>query len=107
MNNKVMGLIGLAQKAGCVSSGEQACEMAVRSGNRGVMILAVDASKNTEKKFTDKCAYYNVPLIRLGSKEELGRTIGKQERSVLFINEKMSAAVIKKAEEQSISISNI
>ena len=107
MSNKVYGLIGLAQKAGCVSSGEQACETAVRSGEEGVLILASDASKNTEKKFTDKCAFYKVPLIRMASKEELGRIIGKQERSVLFINAKMSAAVIKKAEENNITVSNI
>ena len=107
VKDKLLSMIGLSQKAGCAVSGEFSCEAAVRSAEGGVLILASDASKNTAKKFNDKCVYYNVPLIRMSSKTELGRAIGKEERSVVFISGKMAEAVINKAKETNITIINI
>ena len=107
MTDRFLSMIGLAMKAGCAASGELACENKVRSGEKGVLVLAEDASDNTAKKFRDKCAFYCVPLIAAGTKEKLGRIIGKAERSVVFISGRMSEAVIKKAKEQNITVSNI
>ena len=107
MTDRFLSMIGLAMKAGCVASGDFACENKVRSGERGVLVLAEDASKNTAKKFQDKCAYYGVPLITARTKEDLGKTIGKAERSVVFIGGQMSEAIIKKAKEQNMIVSNI
>ena len=107
MIDRFLSMIGLAMKAGEAVSGDMSCEELVRSGEKGVLILAADASGNTSKKYTDKCAYYEVPLIRTSSKSELGRIIGKEERSVIFVKGQMADAVIKKAKENQITISNI
>ena len=50
-------MLGLAMKAGKVSSGEFATEQAVKSGSAYLVILAETASANTQKKFRDMCAY--------------------------------------------------
>ena len=43
-------MLGLAMKAGKVSSGEFATEQAVKSGSAYLVILAETASANTQKK---------------------------------------------------------
>lgn len=73
MNSQSKGLsmLGLAMKAGKVSSGEFATEQAVKSGSAYLVILAETASANTQKKFRNMCAYYKVPCILLGTKSSL------------------------------------
>ena len=89
MNSQSKGLsmLGLAMKAGKVSSGEFATEQAVKSGSAYLVILAETASANTQKKFRNMCAYYKVPCILFGDKEQLGRAIGREYRSSLAVCE--------------------
>ena len=47
-NDRVLNLIGLAQKAGKVVSGEFMTEKAVKTGEAALVILAEDASENTQ-----------------------------------------------------------
>ena len=98
--NKTMGLIGLATKAGKTAGGEFLTEREVKSGRAALVIVAEDASENTKKKFNDMCRYYQVPIYTIGSKEELGRAIGKEYRaSLAFTDENFSRAVINKIEK--------
>ena len=42
------------------------------------VFYSCDASANTEKRITDKCAYYKVECVRTSyTSEELGRAVGK------------------------------
>ena len=50
-------MIGLAQKAGKIVSGEFATEKAVKTGKAALVIVAGDASENTKKMFTNMCAF--------------------------------------------------
>ena len=47
--NKVLGLLGLAEKAGKVRSGEFSTEKAVKSGKAGLVIVSEESSDNTKK----------------------------------------------------------
>lgn len=94
--NKVLQLLGLAMRAGKIVSGEELVLKEVRSGNARLVILAIDAAKNSEKKMTDKCATYNVPILRYGSRTELGNAIGKEERVILAITDSGFANSIQK-----------
>ena len=49
----ILSMLGLAQKAGRIASGEFATEKAVRSGRANLILLTEDASANTQKKITD------------------------------------------------------
>ena len=81
MTDKILNLIGLAMKAGKAVSGEFSVEKCIKSGKAKLLIMAEDASDNSKKKFTDKCNYYNVPVIIYSTKEDLGRALGKGLRS--------------------------
>lgn len=90
MNNqkiekKMLSLLGLATKAGKIVSGEFPTETAIKSGTATLVVIAQDASNNTKKLFQDKCSFYNIPIMILGTKEELGHAIGKEYRASLAI----------------------
>ena len=85
--DRILGFLGLAEKAGKCVSGEFSVEHAVRQKKAKCVILANDASDNTKKKFSDKCAYYQIPCYIYGTKESLGRAIGKQYRSSVAVTD--------------------
>ncbi len=101
MNNqkiekKMLSLLGLATKAGKIVSGEFPTETAIKSGTATLVVIAQDASNNTKKLFQDKCSFYNIPIMILGTKEELGHAIGKEYRaSLAILDAGFSEAMIK------------
>ena len=93
---KAASLLGLAMKAGQVVSGEFYAEKTIRSGKAHLVILSEDASENTRKKFTNMAVWYKVPVTEFLPKADLGRRIGKGERSVAAVTDKNLAEAIKK-----------
>jgi ribosomal protein L7Ae-like RNA K-turn-binding protein len=80
-----MSLLGLANRARKLISGEELVVKEIRSGKAKLVLLAEDASKNTEKKISDKCAYYQIPLKRVENRSLLGQAIGKEARVVVAV----------------------
>ena len=94
--NKILSLLGLATKAGKVVSGEFSTEKAVKSGKGLLVVIAEDASDNTKKKFSNMCHFYEVPLLFVGDKEELGKCTGKEFRaSLAVLDENFTKAIMK------------
>jgi ribosomal protein L7Ae-like RNA K-turn-binding protein len=85
--DKVLSLLGLAQRAGNVASGEFMTEKSVKSKKARLVIVAEDASQNTQKMFANMCEFHKVPLYLYASKEELGHAIGKQYRASVAVTE--------------------
>lgn len=97
--NKIFSLLGLAAKGRNVVSGEFQTENAVKDGSAMLVIVALDASANTKKLFTNKCATKQIPVYEYGTKENLGRAIGRDLRSSLAIrNAGLAEAIIKHLE---------
>jgi len=95
-HDKVISMIGLATRAGKVASGEFSTEKAIKDGKAWLVIVASDASANTKKLFTNRCAYYKVPLYIYGTKETLGHGMGREIRASLALLDKgFSDAVTK------------
>ncbi len=83
--DKTLSMLGLAQKAGKIASGEFSTEKAIKSGKASVVIVADDSSDNTKKMFKKMCDYYKVPVYYYSDKETLGHAIGKQFRASLAV----------------------
>ncbi len=99
--DRVLSMLGIAAKAGKIVSGEFATEHAVKSATAYLVVIAADASANTEKKFRDMTGFYEVPMVTYGTKETLGGCIGKDYRSSLAVtDEKLAEAVEKKLRAQ-------
>ncbi len=94
--DNVLSLLGMAAKAGAVSSGEFAAERAVKKGKARLLLVAEDASDNTKKQFKDMADYYGVPMYLYGSKETLGHSIGREYRASLAVENEGLARSIEK-----------
>lgn len=98
--NRVLSLVGLATKAGRTVSGEFSTEKAVKTGQASLVIVSEEASENTKKKFRNMCTYYQVPIYFFGTKDELGRAMGKEFRaSLAVLDEGLGNALKKQLED--------
>lgn len=84
---KIKNLLGLAQRAGKLISGDFAVEKAVKRGGAPLVILAMDCAVNNTKKYIQMAETHGVPLRTLLAKEELGQAIGKELRAVVLVND--------------------
>lgn len=85
--NQWMSLLGLANRARKITSGEELTVKDIRNGKAKLVLLSADASANTAKKITDKCKSYHVPYRIVENREMLGRAIGKEARVVVAVLE--------------------
>lgn len=99
MDSKIYGFFGLAKRAGKTVLGIDGIINSVRYGKSKLVILAQDASENTKKQITDKCTFYNVPLIVFGDKESLAKSMGTENAAAVSVIDKNFAdALMKKLE---------
>ncbi len=84
---KLLGLLGVAMRAGRIHSGEFAAEKLIQSGKASCVIVARDASANTKSKFRSKCEFYGVPFAEFSTKEKLGHALGKEIRSSIALED--------------------
>jgi ribosomal protein L7Ae-like RNA K-turn-binding protein len=92
---KLTSLLGLAQKAGKIASGEVAVEYAVRSGKAKLVLVAANASDNTRKNYRDLAAYYEVEFFEALTKEQIGDATGKPPRAALAVTDTGFSKAIK------------
>jgi len=85
MNDQWMSLLGLANRARKIISGEELAVKEIRNGRAKLILLSKDASANTHKKITDKCNFYQIPYKMVEDRYKLGQAIGKEARVVVAL----------------------
>lgn len=80
-----ISLLGLANRARKIISGEELTIKEIRNGKAKLVLLSADASANTVKKITDKCKSYRVPMKMVENRTILGSAIGKEARVVVAV----------------------
>lgn len=94
--NKALSMIGIATKAGKTVTGEFSTEKAVKEGAAHLVVVAIDASDNTKKKFQNMCNYYHVTIKMFSDKTSLGNACGKEFRASLAVTDAGLAKTIGK-----------
>ena len=95
---KLLGMAGLATRAGRVIFGTPMVCDAMKAGRKLFLVLeAKDTSENTHKRITDRCAYYGVPHARIDvSTSELAHALGKLgDLAVVAITDQGFASAIE------------
>ena len=98
MDNGLIGLIGLARKAGQVEIGEEPASIAARTHKARLILLSADAAENTRRRGaalgeTGNCPALSVPL----TKAELGGAVGRASCAILALTDVgLAAALVKK-----------
>lgn len=99
--NKALGMLGMAKKAGKITSGGFLCEKSIKCGESRLIVTASDASDNSKKSITDCCKYYKVEFVEYSDMESLGKITGTGKRAVVSVNDKNFAdAIMKKIREE-------
>ena len=83
---KISNLLGLAQRAGKLISGEELVIKAIQEEKAKLVLLANDAASNLTKKVTDKGHYYEVQVSTVFSTLELSTAIGRARKVVAVVD---------------------
>jgi ribosomal protein L7Ae-like RNA K-turn-binding protein len=96
---RIASLIGIARKAGKVYSGESQVEALLKKKQGTLLIIAEDCP-GAFTKFSRWAQDLGIPVIRTGSKLQLGSSIGLSPRSTILIDDQGFTKAILKEWEQ-------
>lgn len=87
INSKVLGLIGLAMKAGKISFGADSVEQDIKKNKVKLILIANNASDRTKNRFEKLATDCNIPIIINQTIEELSKAIGKSNKAVIGVKD--------------------
>lgn len=91
-SNKLIGMIGLARRAGKLTFGSDAVVCDIEKNKAMAVLLSNDASLRTLGRIKDCCGQNGVKYALLPfSKTQLGRAIGRDDVAVVSIADKSFA----------------
>ncbi|MEA4925388.1 MAG: ribosomal L7Ae/L30e/S12e/Gadd45 family protein [Syntrophomonadaceae bacterium] len=94
---KVYSLIGIAQRAGKASSGVKAAAASIMKNQARMLLMSKDIALNSQDLLLKYCMKHNIPWITLGSRYDIGDSIGKEYRVAVTINDAGIADAIMQA----------
>lgn len=96
INNKIYGLLGLTSKAGKLAFGTDSCLEMIAKHKVKLIIVAEDSSERTINNFREKCKQNYIDFYVFGKKEDISKSIGKVNKTVIGIKDKnLAGAIIK------------
>ena len=93
---EVAGALGLAQKAGRLTSGDLGVKEALSAGKVRLLLIADDVAPRTEKELKFLAEKASVPVVTCMSRAALGRCIGKAPRAAVAVLDAGFAGLILK-----------
>lgn len=97
MRDPLLGLIGLAARAGKIVYGAAPTADAAVRKKKGLILLARDAGETTSIRMKNLSENTGLPLREYQDKFTLGSATGKTEKAVLFItDEHMATEILKR-----------
>lgn len=102
---KVYNLLGIAQRAGKLSSGTMAAKNSLIRRRAALLIMSGDIAGNSKDELLTCSNRYGIPAITLGSRYDLGTALGKSHRVALTINDiGMAKAIMRQLAESGAEI---
>ena len=86
--SKILGLIGLSAKAGKIEYGADAVEEAIKKKKAKLVIVSEDAATRTKENFEFLSKQQQILFAIYAKKDELSKSIGKDNKAVLAITDK-------------------
>ncbi len=100
MNDRLLGLFGLAVRAGKVAFGVFMTEKALDEGRAELVIAAEDIGASNRRRIENKCNEWDVKLIFYSDKASISRAAGKKDMPVAAVcDEGFAKAIVKKYSE--------
>lgn len=96
-DGKALQLLGLARRAGRAVVGTEAVREAGRRGELDLALIARDASANARRRMRGLLADPAVEVVWCGSRESLGRAVGRTGVAVVGVSDRGLARQIAAA----------
>ena len=94
--SKLYSMLGFAQKAGKVASGDGAVVEKIKRKEACLVIIASDAAEDTRNRAAVKARENKIPCLTAGTKLELGLAVGKSPRALVALMDQNFANNITK-----------
>jgi len=95
---EITSMLGLARRAGKVYTGESQVEALLKK-KKGYLLLIAEDSPGAYTKFSPWAHDLDIPVLKIGTKQELGSAVGLSPRSIILIDDKGFAdAILKKGD---------
>ena len=99
IKERKLNLLGLAFKAGKVTTGEDLVIKSMQHGKAKIVFVASDSSSSTIDKFDKKCFFYKVECVFEFNTDELSKAIGKPMRRIIALTDKGFCDAFRKIKE--------
>ena len=97
MNDKLLGMVGLAVRANKTAFGVFMTEKALDEGRARLVIASEDIGASNKRRIENRCIENNVRLIYYSDKASLSHAAGKKEMPVIAIcDDGFADAILKK-----------
>lgn len=93
---KILSYIGMARRAGKIVSGESQVEAMLKK-NKGLLLILAGDAPGVQRKYEQWAGDLKIPIIIIGTKQELGIALGLSPRSVILVMDDGFAKAILKA----------
>lgn len=92
----MLGLLGLARRAGGVAAGTAAVRESVRDGSARLIVMAGDASSVQLKKIRSTIHNRTIPQVILGDRNTLGAAVGSAPLAAVAVtNEALADRLLR------------
>jgi ribosomal protein L7Ae-like RNA K-turn-binding protein len=95
MNPRVATMIGFAKRSGNLANGFTAVTINIKKRKAKLVMLSEDLSADSRRKITNLCQSTNTPIYTHGTRDEIGRAIGREESTVIAILDKKFAKIVE------------
>ena len=96
MNDRLLGMLGLAVRAGKVTYGVFQTEKAIDEGKVKLVVAASDIGASNRRRIENKCAQNDIKIIFYSDKETLSHSVGKKNMPLAGVcDDGFAAAVVK------------
>ncbi|NLB17249.1 MAG: hypothetical protein GX825_00575 [Syntrophomonadaceae bacterium] len=107
MKKDIFQLIGLACKAGQISSGTMSAKTSLVRRRAKLLIVSGDISERTKDELITVCDKRGIPWLVMGDKYRLGAHVGKAYRVAITINDpSFTQAILKVLDELEVEEAN-
>lgn len=96
--NKTLNLLGIARRAKKLVLGTDNVLNALSSNKIKLILIANDASNTTIDKFEKKAYFYNIPIIKIFSTEQLSKALGVETIKIIGVADQGFAKSIEELE---------
>ena len=88
MDDAIYRILGLAQKAGKILSGNEQVSGGIKKRQGVLLVLTEDCSERTRDEYTRACERAHISIKIFGTTERLGQALGKGVRTCALITDK-------------------